>query len=405
MQYSNLESNIGKVNSNLVWLFLFLLFYISADTSFFKGDATSIYGRILNVFIVSSATITVFVNRHKLPIKFFLPFGIIFFSFIITIIVNRSFSGGYIYLFSLYLIAIFIVGKVSFKDFCTYYEKLVFFFAVCSLLFYVFRLLGFGYSLIDVVHNDVIYHHNILNSHLGSFYTTLRNFSIFREPGVFAIYLNFAILINSLKDNKVFIRLLILYVALITTFSTSGIIVGFLLLLLIFDPKKLNPLVLILLIIGLIFFSIFIGYESIINSEYAMNTFGKLSVSSDTYASTFARTSSIYVPLKIFIENPLGIGFDNFIELYSTTSYELIKESLSTGMSTNTITNMFARFGFIGIFTIIWVYRLANLFSFVGIYKWLIFTIFLLCFFSQDLWNSTVFTTFLIYGMSHGRNK
>lgn len=395
--------NTKIINSkipNLLWLFVFLLFYISADSSLFASGSSTLFGKVFNIFLLSSAATVILLSLTSLPYRYFGTLGVILLSFIITIIVNNSFSGGFILQLSLYIIAIFIVERIPFSKFCAYYEKLVFFFACCSIIFYLFRLLGLNYPGINIVHENNIYYHNFFTSYLTYSSAIIRNFSIFREPGVFAIYLNFAILINILNPQKSSIKLIIFYIALITTLSTTGVIVGILLLILKLNYFGKKSTVLSLLLIGIII--AIIGFDRIFISEYIETTFGKFSVDSDSFNSTLARITSILVPMKIFFENPFGVGFENFTEYYTETSYKLYNIGVSLGMATNTITNMFAKFGFIGIFTLIWVYRLANLFSIRSNSKWLILLVIIMCFFSQDLWASSIFTIFLIYGMKNG---
>lgn len=391
---------INKKISYLLWLFVFLLFYISADTSLFATDSATLFGRVFSIFLLGSAVTAILLSLKSPHYKYLGTFGVIFLSFVITIIINNSFSGGFILQLSLYIIAIFIVERIPFYKFCVYYEKLVFFFACCSILFYLLRLLSLDYPGIFIVHADNIYHHNLFSSYLTYSSSIIRNFSIFREPGVYAIYLNFAILINILSSKKNNIKLLIFYTALITTFSTTGVIVGILLLVLKFNSLGKKSTVLSLLLVGIII--VIIGFDRVFISEYIDTTFGKFSVNSDSFNSTLARITSIFVPLKIFFENPLGVGFENFIEYYTETSHKLFNIWVTPGMATNTITNMFAKFGFIGIFTPIWVYRLANLFSSKSISMWLILLVIVICFSSQDLWASSIFTIFLIYGMKNG---
>lgn len=91
----------------------------------------------------------------------------------------------------------------------------------------------------------------------------LRNSSIFREPGVFMVYLGLSLIVELIYLPRVrkkynVIHIIILLVALLSTFSTGGIVTGVLILLLvILSQRKINLSVFIfsiLLAIGISFY-------------------------------------------------------------------------------------------------------------------------------------------------------
>jgi hypothetical protein len=385
------------------YLFLFLLFYTSKDTVLFGVNSNPIFYQfdLVIYFAISIPVILSFIEgKYR---KYHIPLLVVIISFLITIFFTLSFSGGFIFHILLFIIAIYCVEKWSFGDFCKYFEKIVFLFTIISIIFYVIDLIGIIIPSIQVVNSvsSVINHWLIYSVNTeGSF---LRNTSIFREPGVYMIYINLALLINMyiLENKHNTIRYVVYFIALFTTYSTAGYIIGLIILLLKIINSNNN---IKYLFIGFIIILLVFGYGYYSHLNFFEKSFGKLNDFENATGSSFARLASVTVPMKICWSNFWGVGFNNFERFYESSSYNMYGISLGTGLSTNTITNMFARYGWvIGFAFLICIFSLSKLFLTKN--SFFVFCIFCLFLFNEDVWDSIIFTIFLCYGMKRLMSK
>lgn len=163
-----------------------------------------------------------------------------------------------------------------------------------------------------------------------------RNFSIFREPGVFQFYLTLAMMLEIfIVKHKIRIQQLILFalaVGILTTFSTNGFIQLVFLTIIYFSILISNGFKLERRNIFIILASIFLGTYLIWQNNYiywsVYNMFAKLT---DLFnVSTLSRLDSIVSNIQLFFRSPL-IGNKSLIVFDSfghNTSSSLILYSL-----------------------------------------------------------------------------
>lgn len=148
-------------------------------------------------------------------------------------------------------------------------------------------------------------------------YLVPRNNSIFWEPGVYQIFLNFSVIIFLFLNNEsknVKKKLFFLFVSVISTLSTTGIILSCTIVFLKLINKSKSKLASIvkittfpIVIVGLVGLSIYVAFQKI--------TYG--------VTSTSLRTEDLYYGFKTFQDKPLlGWGFSNFsgYETYTGTT-------------------------------------------------------------------------------------
>ena len=176
-----------------------------------------------------------------------------------------------------------------------------------------------------------------INENYNSIY---RNYSFFREPGVFAVFIFFAMILvifsDKFKEKKIWI-LLLLFITIISTLSTAGTIISLFLLLLylILEKKHSKKL------ISFVAFSIivFIVFNS---TNISSRIFGKLFVENNP--STMSRINSFSSNFMIGIENPvLGVGWGNINTKFQDKSYELLGSPMKYGENSFHNTNTFLR--------------------------------------------------------------
>ena len=225
-----------------------------------------------------------------------------------------------------------------------------------------------------------------------------RNTGIFREPGMYMVYLNIGVLFQYFfykEINKKY--LLIFVISLLTTLSTGGFIVFSLLSLiyLLKNNKVKNA-------IQFIFFFIILCVGILTNYELFQSTFAKFDSSSNEYGSTIARISSVTVPFAIFLDSPFfGVGLSDFKNYYEIYSRNILGYSVKAdGQSTNTFFNSLGTYGFCFFMLLsTLVYRFSTLFSKNTPLKIGIFICLILMFSNEDMRYSLLFSVLLFYGL------
>lgn len=281
---------------------------------------------------------------HKYVIYDFKLLAIIFLITIILfdIIIYSDFNFSHYIGLSITIISSVIIATViSLKDFCEYYNKIIFWLSLISIPFF---LLGYflphvveSFPTMNYLLNDGVtgYKNGILylyryDPRLGFQTGFTKNNSIFWEPGAYQGLLNLALIFEIKAKNSSRLRLLIYTVCLITTFSTTGILCGMLILISILVLKK-NRLKLnigvtsILIILGLAAAILFLNGDLI---------FGKLFEGNASHGSFLERYSGTINDIAVFnSSNFLGIGYTQF--------------GVQSFGSSNGITSTFAKYGLI----------------------------------------------------------
>lgn len=388
-----------SVKLDAVFIIVFIIIFISDDTVTF---GTNMDLRFIICRYAAYFTLTVFLlfnvryNTIKISKTTFYA-GVVFISLLLTILSNQYLTGGYFVQMWIVLLALLIVKYVNFDDFCTSFLTVMFYLSVISLFFFVFyNLFPSVFSIFPITTNYAnVEFYNLYVCALFKTTGVIRNTSIFREPGVFMIYLIMAIVIGMFRreNNK---YLLIYVIALFTTFSTAGFIVF--LFVLIAKMLEMNSKRIYMYIgFGLIFFMIllwpFIGDA----------VFGKFGEDHAGYASTLARVSSVTVPFSIFLDNPiLGSGIEKFVSLYPVHSMQQYGvEFKPDGESTNTILNTAAIFGMCYAIMILYaLYHFSCFFVKKKVSRMVLFIVFILLSSNEELRFSLLFNVILLYGMS-----
>ncbi|MCM3636545.1 O-antigen ligase family protein [Sporosarcina luteola] len=185
-----------------------------------------------------------------------------------------------------------------------------------------------------------------------------RLFGMFRESGVFQIFLNTAIIMELfLRKGRVrFFKLSVLLAGLILTFSTPGYLATILILIsyTFFSKKKISEKEKKSIIAGVMLLVVMLLVLYFSNSTFSdgiNNAWTKLTNKESSY---LGRTTSIIVELKLWSEKPIfGYGIQEGFELSKTAGMETLGFYM---FNTSTITGLLVTFG--GIFTLILVLML-----------------------------------------------
>lgn len=401
-----------KVNSILVFLLVFTIVWINEDSFIFSVNSN--YNYIIAKYIIYCFLIVVLVSLNISGYNNSIyVLGLIILLICLTSIFNFDFTGGYIYQIITIVLSFLLVKEIRFIVFSEIFCKVMYFLSIVSLAVYLI-VLALPSILLHFPEMTNIAGTKCYNLYLsvifkGDGYSLSRNTSIFREPGVFMIYLNIA-LIFSLFLNKTMNRkyILVYLIAIISTMSTAGVILGGLIIALsiFFDQKKHKKIdkyvIIVLFLMSLTYFAT--------NEEIYKQVFDKLNSNSGSYNSTMARIVSLLVPVVIFYHNPLwGAGLSSFsseFTKYSISNYGI--SFLSGGTATSTITNKFATYGlFFGVIFVIAIFLFSIKISARRgyLFSTLLFLVMVALFTNEDMRYSLLFNMLVFYGICHYNEK
>jgi hypothetical protein len=266
--------------------------------------------------------------KRRIKIDSFI-FGLGFFYFALNIFYLASFGSNDFYLsfyIFLKLIYAYLTIKIVRESFFGIYEKIIYVLALVSLPLFLVQLINYDvvFNLVGFVNKTIPFLEyrsdrlaNLYIFTLESHGSITRNAGFAWEPKGFANFLLVAIAFNLILNNfKLNKRLIIFYVALITTLSTTGLIVGFILIPIFFfiNSKKSRSIKLLPLAIipAVYFLSLDIGFEKIKKEIEGRDRYIELLEDTREFeARSLGRFPSFIVDFNDFLKRPLfGYGFN-----------------------------------------------------------------------------------------------
>jgi len=360
MTFNNsLKSNISVAQEILLGFLFVAILYICNG---FVGLRVTVQIILLAIICISVFIIqtTLYLNKQGIAICLFLASNTI----VTTLIVRESLDTA-IFQIGMILFSFLIVSLVSFHSIADIYTKSLLITTSISLVVYACSV-----SLPALIERfPIIYNSNGLAvRNLGIAYVYLRsnpirNFSFFWEPGAFQTFIVYALLFEIFVFKlKRKINIVIFFAALVTTWSTAGIInlliLVSIIMLYVNHEKKNKHLNVVVSIIS--FMALFFVIYSFLSSEMQYAILGKVTnyfiSESEVVTSASVRFDSIIIPFREFLSSPLwGVGNDNLKDAMQTRGHR---------MTTNTIMNWFAVYGaFFGICMTYLVFKLARIFA------------------------------------------
>lgn len=397
--------SLKKTNNRGLWLFVFLIIYVSDDSLLFGTNQNEIFvfSKYIIYTIINAYLLVVFRNKGLLK----RGFSMVIFVFLLclTILLSSLFNsdlrnGSFLFIYTL-ITAVIFVSKYSLEEFGTVYIKLLYYFSIFSLTTYIINIF---FPAIFSVFPSILNYGGVqfkflLFGNIFDGFNLTRNLSVFREPGVYGFHLCISLILQLLRDDLFISRkiLIVTLLALLSTLSTTGILVfGLIILTYNLKNRKIKSTVYsVFLLTGLLIIVI-------INPELLNSIFAKFDSNSIDYASSFSRTASFYVPLEIIHGNWFfGVGLTSFVDMYSLESLKLFGVMLSAdSAATNTLLNLFSVYG-------IWTFLLIlyAIYSFSSAvdrkFSVLIFIILIMLLSSQELRYSLLFSVIVAFGISN----
>ncbi len=399
----------------LHYLLIFLFIYISDDTLLFGTNANEAYTSFKYLFVMGAAVLLTIVNilkGRRIPVRAFSTLLLMIFLIFITMIVNEDVRLGYFYKICLLLYGLAITQIMELKEFAIIFNKIITILAVASLVGYVIMIISPSIlRLFPTILNTSNYKfYNAFIVLEPSFYsTTLRNYGIFREPGIYQMFLIMALLFQMFVVKKdSLMRYLIYIAAILTTLSTTGYIaLGVVFLMFLVNSGGLSRgkkyvLIIIFVVAFLLLFLFTDIFSFKMGSGYSDSIFNKL-VNPEDSSSGVARFASVTENIRIAFESHIfGVGLTTLSEKFPL--YALAEYGRITTHNTNTLLIQFATHGFLYGSVWLWSYwhfakRLnAKLSIFV-------FAIIVILYMGENLTFSGFSSLFLMYGVTSPLNK
>jgi hypothetical protein len=381
-----------KIPSRIL-ISVFLILYLSRETLLFGTNSS---GTMKLVGYAGMLLLALYwMSKGKITKKRFGVASTFIFLGFLTLI-TTGIDIKFLYVFLLVIFAAFFCTNVKFDDFVEAYQKIMLFLAVYSII--VFALYEIAYSLIlqfPIFENEagIRFVNLVFDMPMVKIpYHSHRSFSIFREPGVYMVFLNIALMFelffNKNNQSKRTIAHVVIYViAVALTRSTAGYIVMALVLTLYLffgsnsqKHKRLKFVIFIVFLAGALwlFFD-----EDMFNV-----VFGKLM--GDNYSKA-SRLESVYANVRMIAENIerslTGLGF-SFVE----ENFAYYSTELNMSDNTNTIFRLFAIYGVVYISLLMWL-----IFKFFARVKNTMLAIFLFVAFCLCLFNESLIVNIILY--------
>ena len=318
--YPYLQSKRGKC---LFGLFLFVLLYITRNTM----TASALIGiqkaQFLTLGLVGVLGIGFLaVNRKEwktiLTDKRIVWMGICGVLVLLPMILKRDWQMMYISILLCVLYSVFFTFFVDFRELAKYYVLILTVIGVYSIVAaYGLRLLADREICpIPILYNQAHVRFYYFFTYVPMNYVKMRNFGLFREPGVYQYFLTVALLLNNYvvcwkKERSLWICNVLLAVTMLTTMATGGVAGLGLLVIVVFFERKLyrDKRIIALAIVLILLLAVVVGLIVVQQGDlywelYAM-VYGKIFNEED---SSTERIDAIVSDFRFFLHNPLAGG-------------------------------------------------------------------------------------------------
>lgn len=399
----------NSVNNSSIVLYsiFFIVIFISDDTFNFgtNGDFTYFIFKYLVYFFL---TLYLLMNSNlrflTVLTKSSLVFYMVVLSVLLTAFFNFDLSGGYVYQIWLFLLGFLIVNFFTPKQFVDVYIKYIYFLSVVSLIVFVIANISTDvFSIFPVQTNtaDAIVY-NLGVCMVSANHENIRNMGIFREPGVYMIYLNLAIIFELFFKSEINKRnVFVFIITIFTTLSTAAFIaLGTIFIAFLFTKSKTRASVkskrfiiaMALIALGVV----------VLSGELYSMVFDKIGKDNIADGSSLARGISVLANFNIFLDNFIfGVGIKDYPGSFGKYTLELTGFFMDVGNNTNTITTVLAVYGiFLGCFFIYMLISFAKKASNSILVRNLIFLVLIMFYSNEDLRYSLLSAMMLMWGLT-----
>jgi len=404
--HTSLVENSKEKYSLKYYIIFFVIIFISDDTYNFGTNENTFYllfkyfvYLFLTLYLVGSMNLKFLTVSTKSSLGFYLAAFLI----LTTAFFNIEFSGGYVYQIWVFFLGFLISNFLSYKQFLDIYLKFIYGISIISILvFLIANTIPSVIYIFPIQANSAgatVYNLGVCMVSFENAY--VRNMSIFREPGVYMIYLNLAIIFELFfkeKPNKRY--LLVFILAIFTTVSTAAFIALIMVFMAyLFIKNKTKSIVKNK---GYLIGIFVVGFTVLLASgELYSLIFDKIGKDNIGDGSSLARGISVLANFNIFLDNfVFGTGIKHFPEIFGKYTLDLIGISMDVGNNTNTITTVFAIYGiFYGSFFIYMMLSFVKKASNLFIVRFFLFLTMVIFYSNEDLRYSLMSCLLLMWGL------
>ncbi|MFW7410990.1 hypothetical protein [Vagococcus fluvialis] len=393
---------------NWIGYFLIFVFLLVSDDSLLFGTNINNNFILLKfvMYIAISFLILIYIYIKKIPIQInsIRLYLVLVFLIILTATINLDFKVGYIYRICIFGMAFLMSNLFSFEKISHYFYRVMVFLSVYSIITFFLEIFfkNIFSSFPRIVNTAENTYYNLFFSVIPvDNYGVPRSYSIFREPGVFVVFIILSLLLEIyFFEDKSLLKQSLLLLALVTTKSTTGYIVVVLIYLgyllkssLTTKEKKIKIIFFILSVVALYY--IIIHTNLIFSENKYYSVFGKY----EDIDSSNSRVASIIINVILFFNNPFtGIGISRVAEEFSALGlkmYGVIAEH-----NTNTFLIQLSTYGLV--FFSIFSYQVYIFCKNINIQKnsneiILCLLIIFLALSGENLSNNVMFTSLIFY--------
>lgn len=388
-------------------IFVMSLMVINSGFQYFYVNEEWIVVSLVGVFFILAL-------KNFRGIKFSNRYFFIFFVFVLWEFTQFLILGGFrprslLGTGARLLLAILVISYLNTR-FPIVYIRFVNIFAFISVILYVVLFVPGSYDILMELSDNfkpffptefIGYEYNpnivIFNLH-GYEFTPRRNSGPFWEPGSFAVFLTIALIMQIIIDNRFNLRKnLILLIAIVTTFSTTGYLVTMLILLstfLVNTKSKFTNLIIVLLFIYPFFWLL-------TNLDFLLPKISdNIKLAPQTTGSRFG---SALADIRLLKNNPL-LGYGRNIEATYGISFFVKKEMHRN----NGLTKLFVQWGLLGIVFLYLTFKgtqgVSIFFTKNIYYSYILMAVIILNGFSQSIFQYTFFMGLMFWHVVY-KNK
>ncbi len=403
---NKISSKMLNQSNWIQYIIFFIVIFISDDTFNFgtNGDFTYFIFKYLVYFFLTVYLLTNSNLRFLTVLtKSSLVFYLVVLSILLSAFFNFDLSGGYIYQIWLFLLAFLIVNFFTSKQFVDVYIKYIYFLSVVSLI--VFVIANFStdvFRIFPVQTNTAdanVYNLGVCMVSVNQ--EKIRNMGLFREPGVYMIYLNLAIIFELFFKSEINKRnVFVFIITIFTTLSTAAFIaLGTIFIAFLFTKSKTKASVKSK---GFIIAMALIAFVVVaLSGELYSMVFDKIGKDNIADGSSLARGISVLANFNIFLDNfVFGVGIKDYPGSFGKHTLDLTGFFMDVGNNTNTITTILAVYGiFLGCFFIYMLISFAKKMSNSILVRNLIFLVLIMFYSNEDLRYSLLSAMMLMWGL------
>lgn len=360
MRY-HLQRN-GFIERTIIVLVVILTTFFTTDTVLFGTNVYSTYQKIPQLCI-SAITLFlafyVFARGRRIPVYHISVVILEIICVIMTMIATNDFRNGYIFRCVLVAFSFLAVELIDIKTYAKYFNQTMYILAILSLVCFSLEVVNHEiFSFAPRIYNSAGYGFQNLYFYVQSDAGfSPRNYGIYREPGVYQIFLIFALIFELYYFDKLnWKRVFVFSLAVLTTLSTTGILAYSLwMILVLVKPKSIPQKLKLLIVFGaaLLIIPALIAVSGMI-AEFLDAVFGKIRIRNGSY---MARLASVTVNIRLWMRHPIfGGGLTAIDAKFVEESLKMYGKEIYS--NTNTLLIPFATHGFF--YGLLWLIALIK---------------------------------------------